>query len=155
MAFHESTRRPRRGIAERAITNPSSHSARPPTLWPPPRIAVSKSFARPKSTAATMSAAPEQRAMSRRAFVDAGIPNVPGVVVLSVRSLNELTVKVGFEGLEVHGATSISKSVSERRHREWFLEARCADPCRRISAQPSAVSCMLVRSPTVGKGARR
>ena len=34
------------------MTIPSSQSARPPTLWPPPRIAVSRSFARPRLTAA-------------------------------------------------------------------------------------------------------
>ena len=51
-------------IRERSITKPSSQSARPPTLCPPPRIAVTRLFARPKWTAAITSATPEHRAIT-------------------------------------------------------------------------------------------
>ena len=50
-------------IAERSMTTPSSHTAVPATLWPPPRTAISKSRSRAKRTAATTSATPVQRAM--------------------------------------------------------------------------------------------
>ena len=35
-------------IAERSITTPSSHTAVPATLWPPPRTAISRSWSRAK-----------------------------------------------------------------------------------------------------------
>ena len=52
-------------IAERSITIPSSHTAVPATLWPPPRTAISRSRSRAKRTAAATSAVPLQRAISR------------------------------------------------------------------------------------------
>ena len=45
------------------MTTPSSHTAVPATLWPPPRTAISRSRSRAKRTAATTSATPVQRAM--------------------------------------------------------------------------------------------
>src|SRR6516164_277636 len=50
-------------MPDRSITIPSSQSALPDTLWPPPRTATSSSFSRAKFTAATTSATPEHRAM--------------------------------------------------------------------------------------------
>ena len=50
-------------IGERSITSPPSHSACPPTPWPPERTATSRSRSRAKRTAATTSATPVQRAM--------------------------------------------------------------------------------------------
>jgi hypothetical protein len=48
------------------MTMPPSHSARPPTLCPPLRIATSNPFSRANRTAATTSASPEQRAIRPR-----------------------------------------------------------------------------------------
>src|SRR5512132_3996016 len=52
-------------IAERSMTIPSSHTAVPATLWPPPRTAISRSRSRAKRTAVATSAAPLQRAITR------------------------------------------------------------------------------------------
>src|SRR6266511_1706191 len=52
-------------IADRSITIPSSHTAVPATLWPPPRTAISKSRSRAKRAAVATSAVPLQRAISR------------------------------------------------------------------------------------------
>ena len=50
--------------AERSITRPPSHRAFPATLWPPPRIASSRPWARPEPSAALTSATPVQRAIA-------------------------------------------------------------------------------------------
>jgi hypothetical protein len=50
-------------MAERSMTIPSSQTAVPATLWPPPRIAISKSRSRAKRMAATTSAVPVHRAI--------------------------------------------------------------------------------------------
>jgi hypothetical protein len=54
-------------------------------------------------------------------FVNAGIPNFPGFVVLGVRRLKNLTAKCGFERLKVHRGGDcirpLSKSV-RRDHRQ-------------------------------------
>ena len=50
-------------IAERSMTIPSSQMAVPATLWPPPRMAISRSWSRTKRTAATTSAVPMHRAI--------------------------------------------------------------------------------------------
>ena len=52
-------------IADRSMTIPSSHTAVPATLWPPPRTAISRSCSRAKRTAAATSPVPLHRAMSR------------------------------------------------------------------------------------------
>ena len=52
-------------IAERSMTIPSSHTAVPATLWPPPRTAITRSWSRAKRTAAATSAVPLHRAISR------------------------------------------------------------------------------------------
>jgi hypothetical protein len=52
-------------IADRSITIPSSHTAVPATLWPPPHTAISTSPARAKRTAAATSAGQPQRAINR------------------------------------------------------------------------------------------
>ena len=57
--------RRRARIAERSITMPSSQTAVPATLWPPPRTAISRSRSRANRTAAATSAVPLQRAISR------------------------------------------------------------------------------------------
>ena len=51
-------------MRDRSITIPPSHSARPPTLWPPPRTATSSPCSRAKRTAAITSARPLHRAIS-------------------------------------------------------------------------------------------
>ena len=47
------------------MTIPLSHTAVPATLWPPPRIAISRSWSRAKRTAATTSEVPMHRAIRR------------------------------------------------------------------------------------------
>ena len=47
------------------MTIPSSHTAVPATLWPPPRTAISRLRSRAKRTAAATSAAPVHRAINR------------------------------------------------------------------------------------------
>src|SRR5438094_10108300 len=49
-------------IRERSITSPSSQTALPATLWPPPRTATSRLFARAKFTHEITSPTPAQRA---------------------------------------------------------------------------------------------
>jgi len=60
--FAGSTRTPR--IREKSITTPPSQVPNPGTLWPPPRIARSTPFSRPKSPAAMTSPALALRTMT-------------------------------------------------------------------------------------------
>ena len=71
-------------IAERSMTIPSSHTAVPATLWPPPRTAISRSQSRAKRTAAATSAVPLQRAISRGRRSTDAVPYGSGVVVVMV-----------------------------------------------------------------------
>ena len=57
-----STRTPR--MPERSMTRPSSTLPRPPPLWPPPRIAMSRPCSRPNATAAITSATSLHRTMT-------------------------------------------------------------------------------------------
>ncbi len=59
--YSGSTRMP--FIRERSMTRPSSHTLRPAPLCPPPRMATSRSFSRPKLTAEITSATSAQRAI--------------------------------------------------------------------------------------------
>src|SRR5688500_9166586 len=51
-------------MAARSIINPPSTVARPPTLWPPPRTAISRACSRAKRTARAISAEPEHWAIT-------------------------------------------------------------------------------------------
>src|SRR5215469_11185457 len=83
------------------MTSPSSQSARPPTLCPPPRIAVSRLFARPKVTAAITSAMPEQRAISLGCLLMLAFQIWAGFVITEIRRLENLAVKCRPEGIDV------------------------------------------------------
>src|SRR5882724_10356942 len=50
-------------ISDRSIMSPSSHTAVPATLWPPPRTETNRPWVAAKRTASSTSAVPAQRAM--------------------------------------------------------------------------------------------
>ena len=79
------------------MTRPSSQRARPPTLWPPPRIAVSRLFARPKLTAVNDIGDAGAAGDESRPFVDARVPDLAGVIIAGVLRLEHLTAKCGFK----------------------------------------------------------
>src|SRR4029453_13828905 len=51
-------------------------------------------------------------------FVNAGIPDLPGFVVLGVRRLKNLTAKCGFERLKVHRRGDCIRPLSEPVRRD-------------------------------------
>jgi hypothetical protein len=55
---------PHRLIVERSIMTPPSQTARPATLWPPPRMESGRFSARAKAMARMTSAAPAQRTIA-------------------------------------------------------------------------------------------
>ena len=76
------------------MTIPSSHTAVPATLWPPPRTAISRSWSRAKrTTAAATSAVPLHRAISRGQPVHSAIPHGSGGVIVGVVSGDQLAPK--------------------------------------------------------------
>ena len=68
-------------IADRSITTPSSHTALPETLWPPPRTATGRPRSRAKREGARDVAGAAAARDERRPAVDRPVPDAPGAVV--------------------------------------------------------------------------
>ena len=60
---YEDARKLYNGMIDKSMTSPSSQLPSPGPLWPPPRMAMSSSFSRPKFTAAMTSATSAHRAI--------------------------------------------------------------------------------------------
>ena len=71
-------------IADRSTTSEPSPTARPATLWPPPRMETGRPSARASARAATTSSVDSTRAMTAGRCVDHAVPDLARLVVGAV-----------------------------------------------------------------------
>src|SRR5690348_13749798 len=88
-------------MRHKSMTRPSSQVPRPPPLWPPPRIAVSRLLVRAKLTVSITSAASTQRTISRRPLVDHAVVYAAGGFVVDVTRLDDQPPETRAQGFDV------------------------------------------------------
>ena len=88
------------------MTRPSSQSARPATLWPPPRTATRRSLSRAKLTARDHVGGAAAADDQPGAAVDRGVPDPAGGVVVGIARADGAAGQPGGEGFDAAAATA-------------------------------------------------